>query len=80
MNVVKLFDTSLLDVPNQLRALADCIEQGHHGDNVSAFVVIPEGRDGAVGVFGYGPNSSFADAFLAFNLGAQHFLNNRVSR
>ena len=76
--ILKLRDALLTDVPAQLRALADRIEAGEHGDVDTAFAVIPVVDDFPL-IFGWGLNCSQADCGWTLHL-AQHWLAETLTR
>lgn len=65
MNIVDLNKVSLMDIPGQLRKLADAIEEGAHG-NVDLLTVVLQ-NEFNVDVFGYG-HADLLKSIALFNL------------
>jgi hypothetical protein len=70
LNVVELPVANLQDIPAQLRALADRIEQGEYGDVDGLFAILP--RDAAYPtILGWGVNEGAYDPIIQFDLARQ---------
>lgn len=65
MNIVDLNKVSLMDIPGQLRKLADAIENGEHS-NVDSLTVVLQ-NEFNVDVFGYG-HADLLKSIALFNL------------
>ncbi len=77
--VVPLRDSpSLLDVPNQLRALADDIEAGKHGGARHGCIVLLNREGDYPAAFGYGALAD--DPIVTLELAKAWFVHNLVER
>ncbi len=80
MNVVALSPGPKLDdVAGMLRALADAIEAGEHGELKRCIVVCDRDDDGWPDVFGYG-DASARDAIASLEIAKGWFVTQVVQR
>lgn len=74
-NVIQLAPMINGNIPNTLRAIADCMEQGEYG-NIKAGVMVLETDNSALELFGLGPEDKHRA--LAILGGAQITLSTRI--
>lgn len=70
---------SLQDIPAQLRALADAIASGEHGQVECAYVVVPKTDDWPT-IFGYGNVDGDNQPIVVMELAKSWFINNLTRR
>lgn len=70
---------SLVDIPGQLRQLADAIEAGAHGEVASMLVLVPREGD-YPSIWGWGDVSDDNRPIIQLELAKAWFILNRTAR
>lgn len=79
LNIVEYPQSNLLDIPTQLRSLADAIENERHGKVAAVFLIMPQYNDFPK-LFGWGDVEGKNDPIIQLSLAKHWLLTNLVLR